>query len=367
MNRKLIASVVAAIVIVGVVTAGYSLTRGAAGKQLTVTAQFEDTVGLYEGNAVSVLGMRVGTVTSIANKAGYVEVKMAIDGGIDIPADAQAVTVNTSILTDRHIEFTPAYRGGPRLKNGDVIGLARTRTPVEFDRSLAMIDKLVVALQGDGKGQGPLADFLANSEAALSGSGPDIKATLGQLSQALQLGPDKGAHTAEDIRTVVNNLAELTRAAAENDTTIREFGSNLRQVTHILADENLGSGETGKKVNEILEITATLLEDNRDKLTGTIAGGATLTTAMVDMRRGLAETFDLLPLVADNTYNAIDTNTGAARQNLLLDKMLFDGQLAKELCNLAGAKQLGCATGTIADFGPDFGLKMMVDLMAGNK
>src|SRR5699024_7925744 len=47
--------------------------------KMTVTAQFEDAVGLYEGNGVSVLGMEVGKVTSIAPKGGYVEVKLAID------------------------------------------------------------------------------------------------------------------------------------------------------------------------------------------------------------------------------------------------------------------------------------------------
>jgi phospholipid/cholesterol/gamma-HCH transport system substrate-binding protein len=28
-----------------------------------------------------------------------------------------------------------------------------------------------------------------------------------------------------------------------------------------------------------------------------------------------------------------------------------------------GLKQLGCATGTLADYGPDFGLGKMLDLM----
>jgi hypothetical protein len=39
--------------------------------------------------------------------------------------------------------------------------------------------------------------------------------------------------------------------------------------------------------------------------------------------------------------------------------------MAKEMCNLIGDKQLGCATGTIQDFGPDFGLTGMLELMAG--
>src|ERR1700738_2239169 len=90
-------------------------------RPLRVTAQFEDAVGLYAGNAVSVLGMQVGKVTSVVPKDGYVEVKLEINRGVAIPADVQAVTVSTSILTDRHVELTPAYRFGPTLKDGAVL------------------------------------------------------------------------------------------------------------------------------------------------------------------------------------------------------------------------------------------------------
>ncbi len=58
-------------------------------RQMAVTAEFEDAVGLYTGNAVSVLGIQVGKVTSIVAKDSYVEVKLAIDEGVDIPADVR--------------------------------------------------------------------------------------------------------------------------------------------------------------------------------------------------------------------------------------------------------------------------------------
>lgn len=88
-----------------------------------VTAQFQDAVGLYVGNGVSVLGMDVGKVTGITPRGGYVEVKLSIDADIDVPADVEAVTVSNSVLTDRHVELTPAYTGGPKLRSGDVLGL----------------------------------------------------------------------------------------------------------------------------------------------------------------------------------------------------------------------------------------------------
>ncbi|MGV7625346.1 mammalian cell entry protein, partial [Mycobacterium kansasii] len=46
------------------------------------------------------------------------------------------------------------------------------------------------------------------------------------------------------------------------------------------------------------------------------------------------------------------------------DRMIFDSQLTKEVCNLMGLRQLGCSTGTVQDFGPDFGLTYVLDGLA---
>ncbi|MEZ0365258.1 MCE family protein [Mycobacterium sp. pUA109] len=335
-----------------------------AGRQLTVTAEFEDAIGLYAGNAVAVLGIPVGTVTGVVSKDSYVAVTLAIDEGVDIPADVQAVTVSHSILTDRVVELTPPYRGGPKLHNGDVLGLARTRTPVEFDRTLAMVDKLGKALHGDANGNGPLGDLVSLGAEITSQNGPQVRATLDKLSQALRVGPDKGAHSKKNMQAIITSVAELSQSAADNDAAIREFGSNLRQLSDILADEDLGSGSTGAKVNEILAEATRLLEGNRATLNGTFAGTRTITTSLVDYRRELAEILDVGPLAADNLYNVIDENAGSVRAHLLVDKMLLNGQFAKEVCNLMGLKQLGCATGTLNDYGPDFGLTGMLNLMA---
>lgn len=336
-----------------------------ASRPMTVTAQFEDSIGLYVGNAVSVLGMPVGKVTRIVPNASYVEVKLEISKGADIPADVQAVTVSTSVLTDRHIELTPPYHGGPKLENGDVVGLARTRTPVEFDRTLAMVDKLSRALSGDGQGHGPLADLITIGEEITTGTGPNIKATLDELAQALQLSADNGAQTNNDIHSVAANLAELTQTATDNDSAIREFASNIRQLSDILAAEDLGTGNTGKQINQSLDQAAALLQENRDRLKSSAADAQTLTAAINDYRREIAEFFDVAPLAIDNVYNAIDADAGSLRVHFLPDKILFNGQLAKEVCNLLGAKQLACATGTLADYGPDFGITGMLDVMAG--
>ena len=66
----------------------------------------------------------------------------------------------------------------------------------------------------------------------------------------------------------------------------------------------------------------------------------------------------------DNFYNAVDPVNGSLHVHALLDKIQFDSQLTKELCNLMGLRQLGCSTGLPQDYGPDFGLTFMLDSMA---
>jgi hypothetical protein len=85
---------------------------------------------------------------------------------------------------------------------------------------------------------------------------------------------------------------------------------------------------------------------------------------LVEHRRDLAETLDLGPMLADNAYNMVDRENGAVRAHFLTDRMIFDSQLTKEVCNLMGLRQLGCSTGTVQDFGPDFGLTYVLDGLA---
>jgi virulence factor Mce-like protein len=331
---------------------------------ITVTAQFDSAAGLYEGNTVAVLGMPVGKVTTITPRGGYVEVEFTVDSDVAVPADAQAVTISNSILTDRQIELTPPYRGGPTLQNHDTIGLNRTKTPVEFARVLDVLDKLSGSLRGDGVGNGPIADLVNASAEIADGNGQDMKDALGELSNALRLSAGRGEVTKDQLTTIMRNLNSLLNAAATNDTTLREFGSTVRALSQILADENLGTGATGKKLTEVITTVGEVLETHRDEIKQIVANGDTALTTTVDHQRDLAEFLDLTPMTLDNLYNAIDQTNGSFRAHVLVDKVLFDTQTVKEVCNMMGLRQLGCSTGTLADFGPDFGLSYMLDGLA---
>ncbi|MEB4211702.1 MCE family protein [Mycobacterium sp. 94-17] len=365
--RRLGARSLAIVAAVAVIAAAVGIgwwTLSSDDDTIAVTAQFDSASGLYEGNEVAVLGMPVGKVTKITPKGGYVEVEFTIDRHVKVPATAQAVTVSTSILTDRQIELTPPYHGGPTLENHDTIGLPRTKTPVEFSSVLNVLDKVTKSLEGDGHGGGPIADVLNGGTEVVNGNGEKIKAALGELSKALRLSSDGGAATREQITTIVKNLSTLFDAVATNDTKLREFASTIHQVSEIMADEDLGSGSTGRKLDQLIQRAGDLLDENRDNVKQAVLHGNDTLKTVTDEQRNLAELLDLAPLVADNAYNMVDRANGSVRARFLTDRLLFDSQYTKEICNLMGLRQLGCSTGTIQDFGPDFGLTYVLDGLA---
>lgn len=356
-------AVIAIVAAVSVGLYGWSVLKDRR-NTITVTAQFDNTAGLYETNRVAVLGMQVGSVTKVTPKTGYVEVEFTVDSDVQIPADAQAVTLQTSILSDRSIELTPPYRGGPTLQDGATIGLTRTRTPVEFTRTLNMIDRLSKSLAGDGKGNGPLRTLMDSAAGMASGNGERIKSALDELSKALRLSADGGAQTREQFTTVVTNLSALFDAAATNDATLRQFGTTLRQLTDVLAAEDIGKGATGKQLNTVMTQLGEILENNRDAIKGFAASGNSALDTVIAHQRDLTEILDVGPLALDNLYNVVDRDNGAIRVHLLTDKVLLENQGIKEMCNLMHLRQLGCSTGTLQDFGPDFGVSYILDGLA---
>ncbi|WP_247602844.1 hypothetical protein [Gordonia paraffinivorans] len=163
---------------------------------------------------------------------------------------------------------------------------------------------------------------------------------------------------------LVDNLDVLTEAAARNDRTIREFGGSLRAMSDLIAEENLGHGATGAKLNEILVKTSELLKENRVPLREAARDATTVTKGLADYERELSEFLNLAPMLLDNAYNAIDQRNGTIRVHTFADRILFDLQMLKEVCNLANLKDLGCNTGKPQDFGPDFGVTAMLAAMA---
>lgn len=317
---------------------------------ITVTADFENVAGLYEGNVVAVMGVPVGRIDSIDARGAFVTVTMSIDRRVDVPADAVAATVSPQLITNRHVELTPPYTGaGPTLTDGDHIPLERTRTPVELDRILASFDQLGDALKGDDR-DGPMASRVLFP--LLDGNGDKLKQTLDALSTAFEV---TNANRDQIANTVVR-LNDITELLARNDTTVRDFSGRLTELVAMMADQAPGLQAVLTQLNDFVRNTTAVVAENKQPLVAALTRLTGITDQMRRNARNLTEVVDIAPLLFDNLDNSVSREHQAVRVHALTDKSVLDGEMLALFCERIQLRADGCRTGRPQDFGPDLGL-----------
>ncbi|WP_432421123.1 MCE family protein [Nocardia cyriacigeorgica] len=319
------------------------------GTQLHISADFENVAGLYVGNEVSVLGVPIGRVDAIEAKGAFVEVRMSIDD-VELPADTTAALVSPQLITNRHIELTPATTAdGPVLSDGAHIPLGRTRTPVELDRILRSFEQLGDALKGSST-EGPMASRVLFP--LLDGNGDKIRATLDALSSAFEV----TLANKDQISGTIVKLNEITQVVAENDRTVRDFSARLTELMTLMSDQAPGLHAVVTQLNDFVTNTSAVVAENREPLTSALNRLTTITAQMRAHARGLTEIVDVGPLFFENFAAAMSQEHRALRLHLLTDKSLLDNETLSLFCERVQLRSDGCRTGRLEDFGPDFGL-----------
>ncbi|MGV2541823.1 hypothetical protein, partial [Bacillus pumilus] len=74
-----------------------------------------------------------------------------------------------------------------------------------------------------------------------------------------------------------------------------------------------------------------------DTIKDLVANGDIVLNTAVDYKRDLKEFLDVAPMTLDNLYNIVDQKNGALRVKVLTDRVLFDNQFIKEVCNVMTA------------------------------
>jgi virulence factor Mce-like protein len=283
------------------VTGLWWLSRPAGATRLT--AYFDRAVGLYEGSAVRVLGVRVGTVDRVVPDGPAVRVDLTVDHEYPIPAGASAAIIAASLVSDRYVQLTPAYIDGPRMASGAVIPRERTATPVEIDELLRSVDTLSTALGPDGANKtGALSEVLDTAAANLDGNGAELNTTLVQLGKlADTLGRSRG-----DLFATVDNLNKFTATLARSDAQVRQFQSRLADVSGYLGSERGQVGDTLDALAGSLGQVSSFVKDNRELVASNLRQLTDITQALVDERKALAEVIDVAPLGSSNYVGAYD-------------------------------------------------------------
>jgi phospholipid/cholesterol/gamma-HCH transport system substrate-binding protein len=293
-------------IIVGSLAIVAALVLGFLGIQLykkltnnTVVAYFPVANALYNGDRVEIMGVKVGAIDKIEPAGDKMKVTFHYSNKYKVPADAQAVILNPTLVASRLLQLEPPYKGGPVLADNAVIPEERTQVPTEWDELRNTITNVISKL-GPTKEQpkGPFGDVIEAYADGLAGKGKQINTTFNDLSRALTaLNQGRG-----DFFAVVRSLALFVNALHADDQKFVALNKNLAQFTNSLTGSDRDLANAVQQFDGLLTTVRPFLDKNRDVLTHDINNLADTTNALVQPEPlgGLETGLHILPTALSN-------------------------------------------------------------------
>lgn len=318
-------AVILALVLVAVLTLAYLLSGARGGHdRVRIIAEFSSADGVYAGSHVRVSGVEVGLVEKVDPAGAVARVHLSLDPGMLLPADVGAVVMNPAVIADRFVELTPAYDGGPTFPEGGVIGVDRTRAPLDFDEFVSSLDTLSSAF---APGAGEVAGALDRGAQALNGRGETLSRALRDLSTVSAVGGDR----AEDLDAIVSDLAVLMDAAGGRDQTMSELVLGLDTLGRQLREDDIDVAAPAEDLRAILDEVDRIVAERGGDITETTASTREVTALFARHRSDFAEFLDLYPLMMENLGDSIGPD-GRARIRLNISSNISHFARGRELC-----------------------------------
>ena len=298
-RAMLIGALVAVLTMVAVVV-GVQLYRKLT--STTVVAFFPETLALYPGDKVQIMGVRVGSIDKIEPAGDRMRVTLHYSNKYKVPANATASILNPSLVASRTIQLSPPYADGPVLTDGAVIPIERTQVPVEWDQLRESINGILRQLGPTAEQpKGPFGELIESAADNLAGKGMHVHETLNSLSEALTaLNEGRG-----DFVAITRSLAQFISALYQNDQQFVALNQNLAQFTDWFTKSDHDVADTVTRVDDVLATARKFVNDNRSALTQDVNNLGDATTALLqpEPRDGLETALHVLPTYAANFNN----------------------------------------------------------------
>ena len=300
----LVATLVAAVVVM--------LHSSGLAHRNTVIAYFANSNGIFPGDEVRILGVRVGKIETIEPQLHRVKITFWYDDKYPVPVDAKAVIMSPAIVTARVIQLSPAYTGGPQLPNNAEIPEERTAVPVEWDDLRVQLERLSDMVQPtEPGGVSTLGSVVHTAATNLRGQGASIRETITELSQAISA---LGDHSSDAFSTL-RNLSILVSALQDSGDLQRDLNENLASVSGLLVDDPDEVGNAVSALNAALGDVRSVIGENRETLGTTSDKLASVSQALTQSLDDIKQTLHLAPNELQNlmnTYQPAQATLGGA-------------------------------------------------------
>jgi phospholipid/cholesterol/gamma-HCH transport system substrate-binding protein len=320
-SRIAMAAVLAVVLVAGIVAVA---TAGSTVDRTKLVGYFANSNGLFPGDQVWILGVPVGKVETIEPQPDRAKITFYVEERYKVPADAKAVILSPSLVTARAIQLTPAYTGGPEMRDDAIIPQERTAVPVEFDDLREQLKRLAETLQPTQPGGvSTLGAFVNTAADNLRGQGTNIRDTVIKLSQAFSA---LGDHS-KDLFSTVKNLSILVSALQSSQDLLGQLNQNLASVTGVLANDPNEVGNAVDSINAVVGDVTSFVSNNRETLGTTGDKLSSVTTALYQSLGDIKQTLHIAPNAFQNFLNiyqpAQGTLTGALAVNNFANPIQF--------------------------------------------
>lgn len=228
---------------------------GSSGQQ-SYEAVFTSASRLSEGDQVRVAGVVVGRVDQVKVSAdAQAIVTFTAEGDLELTEGTRAEIRYLNLLGDRYLALT---RGrGTALEPGDTIPVDRTTPALDLNDLFNGFKPLFAALSPDDVNQ-----LSYEIIATLQGEGPTINELLGHTASLTST----VANRDQVIGRVVENLNRVLGTLDEGEDELHQLVTQLTRFMGGLAQDRRAIGDSIAHIDEMADVTASLLHDVRPHL-----------------------------------------------------------------------------------------------------
>ncbi len=251
---------------------------------MTVRVLLPESGGLLPNQDVTVRGIPVGRVLSVAPRSSGVEAVVGINSDTHIPRNSPVRVSGLSLVGEQYLDFRPANDQGPMLADGNTVGERQSAVPISMPRLLLHAEGMLAQLD-------PPKLSAITDELRVSPQGPQ------KLAEIF----DGGALLITTLYSVLPQTVSLIRDSRVVLTTLSDTASGLGQtadqLNQILAGVNAMDGGFRTLVDRggaPLTATDNILADNSEtmvQLLGNLTTVAQLSYVRVPALKALFPTY----------------------------------------------------------------------------
>jgi phospholipid/cholesterol/gamma-HCH transport system substrate-binding protein len=270
------------------------LTKGG-GRTLSI--DFVDAAGVGPRDDVTMRGVPVGAVTSVAlTPGGLAQVHVLLQPGILVPAGAKVGITRRSPIGDLVVEITPGR--GAALPTGAHIPVGDTTPPPDPELTIQALAHVLHAVPSQN-----LGSLVSELAVALRGRGRD----LGTLSRASADLPSRILEVQAQLRSLIENGPNVTGVLADNAAALKSDIAETAALADILRDRRYDLVKLSHNGAAFAQVANGILAKEKPNISCLVSdfGAVNSTLAQPDNLRNLVAALQLNHYFFDGVWQAV--------------------------------------------------------------